>query len=778
RGKSVKDEIELVTPKGKRMVEYRSNPIRRGKKVVGIQTFLRDITERARFEERLSALNTYSQQLNMAESMEEIYELTLNAMEKTLGFDHASFMMVEKNTLCVADQRGYPESLSLELPLNGTKGGITVKAAKTLGPVLVPDTRKEREYVEGMPSIYSELAVPVKLGDRVLAVLNVESTKLAAFDEKDQKLLEILASHAATAIRNFRYAKKQRELVQEVKKRSEQLAALMKTSTEMLRTRDLHQRLKVIAGAIHGLGWRRAVIALNDENLETTDLVTVGLTPEEEKYLWENRQPGHVWRERLGPEFERFRIGEFYYLPWSDPFVREHFATGVVYSKIPPEEMVDWDPQDLLYAPLRLPGGSIVGRISVDDPLDGRRPTKESLAPLELFLYQAAVAIENAQLIKDLETARNQLKEYADELESKVEERTRELMESEKKYSTLVEHANDGVVIVQDGRLSFMNKRLEDMTGYSREELMGKSFVDMLPESEVELVKSQYEARMRGKPVPAIYETKTLSKSGDVIPVELNAAVISYGGRPADLVVVRDIRERKKMEEQLLRAEKLATIGELAASVGHDLRNPLTGICGAVYYLKMKLASKMDEKSREMLNLIEDGVRYSNKIVNDLLDFSGEIHLNRTMVGVRSLIKGTLSRIEVPERVKILDLSKNTPKVPVDIDQMTRTFENLIRNAIEAMPNRGRLEIKSKKRGNSLKITFRDTGMGISKKNLSKLFTPLFTTKAKGVGMGLAICKRIINAHGGSINIESREGKGTLVTVTIPITEEKSEHRE
>lgn len=733
--------------------------------------------ERERFEERLSALNTYSRQLNMAESMEEIHGLTLNAMEKTLGFEYASFLTVDENVLRVMDQRGY-ESLSVELPLDGSKRGVTVKAANKGKPVYIRDTRKEEMFVEALPDIRSELAVPMKIGGKVLGVLNVERKKLDAFSNEDQRLLEILASHAATAVRNFRYAEKQRELVEEVRKRSEQLAALMKSSIEMMRTKDLRQRLKVIAEAIQGFGWRRAVIALNAENLDTTDLVTVGLTPEEEKYLWENRQPGHVWRERLGPQYERFRIGEFYYLPWSDPFVREHFTTGVVYSKIPPEEMVDWHPQDLLYAPLRLPGERIVGRISIDDPLDGRRPTKESLAPLELFLYQAAVAIENAQLIKDLELARNELKEYADELESKVEERTRELVESEKKYSTLVEHANDGVAIVQDGRLSFMNKRLEDMTGYSREELMGKSFVDMLPESEVELVKSRYEDRMRGKPVPDIYETKVLPKNGDVIPVELNATVISYGGRPADLVMVRDIRERKKMEEQLLRAEKLAAIGELAASVGHDLRNPLTGISGAVYYLKMKMDSKMDEKSRAMLDLIEDDVKYSNKIVNDLLDFSGEIHLNWTMVGVRSLIRGTLSRIEVPEKVKISELTKNTPKVPVDVDQMTRAFENLITNAIEAMPNGGRLEIKSKKTGNSLKITFGDTGMGISKKNLNKLFTPLFTTKAKGVGLGLAICKRIINAHGGSVNIESKEGKGALVTVTIPIMEEKPKHRE
>jgi PAS domain S-box-containing protein len=761
-------------------------------KIIGTVAVYKDITGRKKAEEALRraeeqarALNTYSRNLNMADSMEEICQLTLDAMKKTLGFEHASFMIVEKDKLCIVDQHGYPESISLKLPLNGTKGGITIKAVSTRSSILVPDTKKEKAYFEVMPGIRSELAVPMEIGDRVVGVLNVESKRLDGFNEKDQRLLEILASHAATAIRNLRYDKKLQELVQEVRKRSEQLAALMRSSTEIIHTTDLRQRLKVIAEAIRGLGWRRVVISPRDEDLEPLDMVTAGLTEEEVKVLHARRASGHVWRDRFGPKFQRYKIGEFYYLPWEDSWVREYvhgissdtppekmvdYIAGVP-SKISPEEMVDWHPQDMLYAPLRLPEGRIVGIISTDDPLDGRRPTKESLTPLELFVHQAAVAIENAQLIKDLETARNQVKEYADQLELKVEERTRELMESERKYSTLVEHANDGVVIIQDGRLSFFNKRAEEMLGYSREELTGKLFVDMVPESEVELLKNRYEARMKGEPVPTIYETRAVSKDGDVIPVEVNIGVTDYGGDPALLVIVRDISERKKMEEKLLKAEKLAAIGELAASVGHDLRNPLTGMSGAVYYLKMKLASKIDEKTAEMLDLIEDDIRYSNKIVNDLLDFSGEIHLNRTEVGIKSLIRETLSKLGVPKEVEILDSTRNTPKVLVDVHQMMRAFQNLITNAIQAMPKGGRLEIKSKRINNSLKITFKDTGVGISRKNLSKLFTPLFTTKAKGVGMGLAICKRIINAHGGSISIKSEEGQGTLVTVTIRIRE-------
>jgi len=636
----------------------------------------RDVTERKwmeedrkRFEEKLSTLNTYSRELNIAENIEEIYELTLSAMKKTLGFEYASFLIVDGNVLRIVGQGGYPASLSVELPLDGSKGGVTVKVANKGKTIYVPDVRMEEAFVKAVPSIRSELAVPMKIGGKVLGILNVERKKLNAFNKRDQGLLEILASHAATAISNFRYANNLEELIQEVEKRSIKLAALMKSSTEMMRTKDLRKRLKLIAETIKGLGWRRVVISDRDQNLEMIDMVTAGLKPEEVKILWTKKAPGPVWRERFGQKFQRFRIGEFYYLPWKDSWVREHihgissetppekmieFIAGVP-SKISPEKMIDWHPQDMLYAPLRLPGdGRIVGIISIDDPLDGRRPTKDSLGPLELFVHQAAVAIENARLIKDLETARNKLKEYVDQLELKVEERTRELM----------------------------------------------------------------------------------------------------------------------------KAEKLATIGELAASVGHDLRNPLTGMNGAVYYLKMKMASQMDEKSREMLDLIESDIKYSNKIVSDLLDFSGNIRLHQTKIGVKSLIRKILSKIEVPKKVKISDLTGNTPKVFVDISQMMRAFGNLVTNAIEAMPEGGKLEIKSKKTKNYLKITFRDTGVGITRKNMRKLFTPLFTTKAKGIGMGLAICKRIISAHGGSIDIKSKEETGTLITVTIPLKEEKNKQKE
>lgn len=609
-------------------------------------------------QEKLSALNIYGRSLNRAESMEEIYDLTLKAMEKTLGFEYAAFLIIEGKVLGLAKYCGYPEPLDFKLPLDEQKG-VTVKAAKTGKPVYVPDVRKEKAYVEsGVKGMLSELAVPVKVGNKVLGVLNVESKRLAAFDKEDKELLETLASNAAIAISDV---KRHNQL----KKISKRIANLMKSSTEIMRIKDMHQRLKVIAKAIRNFGWRRAVISLRDENMEITDLVTSGLTKEEAKLLRERKAPGHIWRERLSPKYRRFKIGEFYYLPWSDPWVRQKVHgvpagvspeeattyTGVP-SRIPPEEMVDWHPQDMLYAPLRTPEGKIVGILSMDDPVDGRKPTRGSLTPLELFLHQAAITIENAQLIKGLKAARKQLETYADQLELKVEERTREL---------------------------------------------------------------------------------------------------------------------KKSQEQLLKAQRLAVIGELASMIGHDLRNPLTGIAGAAYYLKRRLSLGMNDKAEEMLRFIEKNVEYSNNIINDLLDYSREIKLELTKGNPKSIIKDALSLVKIPKNIRIMDLTENKPEIKADTQKLKRAFVNIIKNAVDAMTEGGTLTIKSKKSNGNLEMVFSDTGIGMSKEIMEKLWTPLLTTKAKGIGLGLPICKRIIEAHGGEISVKSILGKGTTLTVTIPI---------
>jgi two-component system sporulation sensor kinase A len=136
------------------------------------------------------------------------------------------------------------------------------------------------------------------------------------------------------------------------------------------------------------------------------------------------------------------------------------------------------------------------------------------------------------------------------------------------------------------------------------------------------------------------------------------------------------------------------------------------------------------------------------------------------------LLKNALSLIEVPERILIIDATEDKPEIKVDREKMNRAFVNIITNAVDAMPESGTLTVTSKTVKGNVKIAFKDTGTGMSKETLSNIWSPLFTTKAKGMGFGLPICKRIVEAHGGKISVESTLGKGTTVTITIPVNPE------
>ena len=215
--------------------------------------------------------------------------------------------------------------------------------------------------------------------------------------------------------------------------------------------------------------------------------------------------------------------------------------------------------------------------------------------------------------------------------------------------------------------------------------------------------------------------------------------------------------------------ERNKAIRELAAMVGHDLRNPLTGISSAAQYLKKKYGSLMDEKGQEMLEVIEKDVQYSNKIINDLLEYSTAIRLDLRETTPKLLVTEALSHIAFPRNVQLIDSTQSSPRINVDVDKMKRVFINLIKNAVDAMPKGGKLTITSENVNGNVKFVFADTGMGISDEHLRRIFEPLFTTKARGMGLGLSICKRIVEAHGGTIAVESALNKGTTFTIILPI---------
>ena len=219
---------------------------------------------------------------------------------------------------------------------------------------------------------------------------------------------------------------------------------------------------------------------------------------------------------------------------------------------------------------------------------------------------------------------------------------------------------------------------------------------------------------------------------------------------------------------QLLRQERLATLGQLAGSVAHEVRNPLGAMQNSVYYLRMRLGEQ-DPKVTKHLNIISREIAAANKIISDIVNFVQGRELDTAVVQPNMLVERTLERALVPEVVRIqTDLGENLPDLRVDGRQIEQVFLNLINNAVDAMPDGGDLRISTDLRDGHVEFSFSDTGVGIHPEVLAQLFTPLFTTKVKGMGLGLSIVKRLVEAHHGEITVSSTVGEGSSFTIHLP----------
>jgi PAS domain S-box-containing protein len=221
-------------------------------------------------------------------------------------------------------------------------------------------------------------------------------------------------------------------------------------------------------------------------------------------------------------------------------------------------------------------------------------------------------------------------------------------------------------------------------------------------------------------------------------------------------------------QAKLVNSERLAAIGELAGMVGHDLRNPLAGIKNACYFLKKKGISISEVQAKEMYDTIDNAINYSNHIINDLIEYSREMKLKFVKYSVASLVEEAFRMIQIPDRIQVVSFIEQGTWVWVDFERILRVFINVLKNAIDAIPEKGTIEITCKQTKDYLEIVFADTGVGIPEVTMRKLFTPLYTTKAQGMGFGLAISKRIVDAHGGSIIVKTVLNKGTSLTIALP----------
>jgi PAS domain S-box-containing protein len=274
---------------------------------------------------------------------------------------------------------------------------------------------------------------------------------------------------------------------------------------------------------------------------------------------------------------------------------------------------------------------------------------------------------------------------------------------------------------------------------------------------------------------PNSFETRFRTGDGRSIPVLVSKSTITTkrGSTVGHVLVCLNNADRKRLEEQLAQMQRMAAIGEAAAMVGHDLRNPLQAIAMTLYLVKKLLNSGSIAEAKEAmqrLDGLDSQISYMDKIVSDLQNYASPLRPEPAKVSTYQLLKEALSTIAIPPCVKVsVTVDKGAETLNADPDLIKRVFVNLITNAIQAMPEGGELKIAAQRTGEEELVSFQDTGCGIPKEALPKLFVPLFTTKAQGQGLGLAVCKRVMEAHRGTITVRSEVGKGSTFTVTVPV---------
>ena len=259
-------------------------------------------------------------------------------------------------------------------------------------------------------------------------------------------------------------------------------------------------------------------------------------------------------------------------------------------------------------------------------------------------------------------------------------------------------------------------------------------------------------------------------------------AVVEAANETLEDRVLARTRELERAQEQLVRSEKLAAIGQLAGSVAHDLRNPLGAINNAVYYLRRVMGgsdlAQSNPRVPQFLGLVEQEVSHSNKIISDLMQFArvGTPSFSPTDIG--QVVDHTISAIDAREEISVVkEFAQDLPRVPADPEQLQRVFTNLVLNAQDAMPDGGEIILRAGSEDGYLKVDVIDTGVGMSDEQIGKVFEPLFTTKPAGTGLGLSICHQIVSQHGGRIDVDSREGDGSTFTVYLPVNS-ASAHRD
>jgi two-component system, NtrC family, sensor kinase len=395
-----------------------------------------------------------------------------------------------------------------------------------------------------------------------------------------------------------------------------------------------------------------------------------------------------------------------------------------------------------------------VAILGLGKTVDGDFLSSEDVELLFTIASYVAIALDNAQLYNSLEQKAIQI------------ERLKDFSEN------IVESLHVGVLAAaHDGMVESWNSQLENLLGIPRAAAIGKKLSDLLP---ADLI-AEIELRAEDEHVSCLYKFHLRNQEGRQLVVNVSIAPLlgKDGERLGRLILVEDVSQRARMEDQLVQTEKLTSLGLLAAGVAHEVNTPLAVISNYIQMLAKQFPS--DDPRHTLIEKIVKQTFRASEIVNNLLNFSrtgssqfGEVNLN-------SVLEETLSLVSHPFKsahVQVArELQKDLPPVLGSTNRLQQVFLNLFMNARDAMPQGGMLEVRTACSNGTVEVQVADTGIGIPRESLHRIFDPFFTTKSsgRGTGLGLSVSYGIIKEHAGKIDVRSTQGKGTSFKLEFPV---------
>ncbi len=372
-----------------------------------------------------------------------------------------------------------------------------------------------------------------------------------------------------------------------------------------------------------------------------------------------------------------------------------------------------------------------------------------------------------------------------------------ELVDRQERHQSLFDHAVEGIVTMGEDRvIRSINPAGLKMFGYEKHELVGQNVRVLMPSPDREAHDGyvhEYLKTGHKKIIGIGREVLGMRKDGSTFPLELSVAESHLASGRSFTGILRDVTERKRAEESLrqvndhleelvkertraleeaqetlVRKERLATLGQLAGSVAHEVRNPLGIVRNAAYYLE-NTATDLDDDARESHAEIRRGLARADRIITELLDYARDPKTRHAEFSLAEAIRQGLDGLAVPREVTVhVPCPEPDERCHGDVEQVGQILNNLLVNAIQAMPDGGMVSIAWEPTDDAVTVVVTDTGVGMTAEQLEKVFEPLFTTKTRGIGLGLALSQRYAELNGGRLTAESVPGKGATFRFTIP----------